>query len=494
MSRRADRGDALIIGSGVGGLSMGIILARLGFKVTVLEKNPAPGGVMRSYRRGGMDCSVGVHYLGALDRGQILRRFFDYLGVTDKIPLERMGRAGIVDRYIYDPDFLPSGVFDFPEGFDAYEENLIATFPQERAAIARVMATVREGAGRLDAMTFLYPSSRGFSVPEQMEQMEPFGRFLDRLNCSAQLRSVLGVPSSWVGVPVKECPVFYHTMTLASYLLSSWRLKNSGSSMAAAFVERLQELGGAIVSSRAVDRILVDSGAVQGVELRSGRRLKAPLVVAAVHPKEAIRMLPPEAMRPSYRKRIQGLQDTHGIFCVHAAVDNERIPHNILKITADEQGTIEDILFCQIRQSASTEKNLLSILTSGKDALWQSWEHTFTGHRGREYQQRKEAEARALIQEAAAVVGPFEGVELLDAFTPLTIRDWNNSPGGTAYGVLRSTSQRLSAAFLNRTKIRGLFLAGQSVLAPGVLGTIMGSFDTARHILGQERFNHAIPL
>ncbi|MBU4237562.1 MAG: NAD(P)/FAD-dependent oxidoreductase, partial [Proteobacteria bacterium] len=73
--------DVLIIGSGVGGLSTAIILAKLGFEVTVLEKNGQAGGVMRSYTRDGIECPVGVHYLGSLDQGQILRKFFDYLGV-----------------------------------------------------------------------------------------------------------------------------------------------------------------------------------------------------------------------------------------------------------------------------------------------------------------------------------------------------------------------------------------------------------------------------
>ncbi|MCI5210165.1 MAG: NAD(P)/FAD-dependent oxidoreductase [Candidatus Electrothrix sp. ATG2] len=77
----------LIIGSGIGGLSTAIILAKLGFEVTVLEKNPQPGGLMRSYPRNGIECEVGVHYLGSLDEGQIMRKFFDYLNPSSLILL-----------------------------------------------------------------------------------------------------------------------------------------------------------------------------------------------------------------------------------------------------------------------------------------------------------------------------------------------------------------------------------------------------------------------
>ncbi len=47
--------DVLIIGSGIGGLSMGIILSLLHFRVAIIEKNPLPGGLMRSYQRDGLD-------------------------------------------------------------------------------------------------------------------------------------------------------------------------------------------------------------------------------------------------------------------------------------------------------------------------------------------------------------------------------------------------------------------------------------------------------
>ena len=74
--------NIVIIGSGVGGLSAGIILLLLNFKVTVVEKNPLPGGLMRSYRRSGFDCPVGVHYVGALGKNELLGKMFHVLGIS----------------------------------------------------------------------------------------------------------------------------------------------------------------------------------------------------------------------------------------------------------------------------------------------------------------------------------------------------------------------------------------------------------------------------
>jgi len=73
---KAEPEKLVIIGSGIGGLSSAIILAGIGYDVTVVEKNRQPGGLLRSYTRDGIECEVGVHYLGSLDKGQVLRKFF----------------------------------------------------------------------------------------------------------------------------------------------------------------------------------------------------------------------------------------------------------------------------------------------------------------------------------------------------------------------------------------------------------------------------------
>jgi all-trans-retinol 13,14-reductase len=478
---------ALVLGSGIGGLSTAILLAGAGLRVTVVEKNAAPGGLTRGYFRRGIECEVGIHYLGALGEGQVLRRLFELLGVADAIPVERMGRDGIVDRYVFD-DF----VFDMPEGLDAYEANLRETFPAEGAAIAGFMARLRPAARRLNRMDLL------FSRPDEglaSAEFEPLGAFLEALGCSPGLRAVLSVPSCWIGVPPAECPVFYHTMALSSYLLSSWRLTDGGTAMANAFADRFRAPGGEWILGDGVAAIEVKDRSVRSVRLESGRILEADRVVAAFHPAEVLALMAEDAAPPLYRKRIRRLRNTHGILCVQASVDaaaHPEIPHNLLRVHRDEIGNVSDLQFHQLRRTRRPDRNLLSILTAGDEAFWSSWSRTRTGARGPEYREAKERRAETLLRESEALLGPLRGAELLDVYTPLTIRDWVNSPGGSAYGILRSCEQIFSAALLNRTPVRGLFLAGQSVLAPGVLGTIMGSLATVRFVLGNERFRSEI--
>ena len=230
--------DALIIGAGIGGLSAGIILSLLRLRVAVIEKNPLPGGLMRGYRREGMDCPVGVHYFGSFGEGEPLRRICDYLGVTERMAVERMGRGGPIDRYLFD-DFT----FDLPEGLDAFAASLRQAFPEDRQPIAQIVDNLRAIADVQNSFAFFSPT------PPLLDAnlYAPLDAYLAGMNCSPGLRSVLGVAARWMGMSESECPVFYHHFALASYLLSSWRLRGSGSDLAEAFVSRFEELGGTLI-------------------------------------------------------------------------------------------------------------------------------------------------------------------------------------------------------------------------------------------------------
>jgi len=350
------------------------------------------------------------------------------------------------------------------------------------------MEIIRQNSKKMHALDFLFSRQTDVGM---LEGMKPFGEILTELRCSPGLRAVLGIPCCWIGVPLDCCPVFYHNMVLATYLFSSWRLKCSSAQMANAFVDRLKSIGGQIIQGNGVKKILVNHRVVEGVQLTSGSVLKSPVVIGSVHPKVVLSMLPDGAAKPSYRRLVSKLVDTDGMFCAHvslAASQHAAIPHNIFKIHTKTDGYILDLKYYQLRESERAGENLLTILTSGDYERWRKWEHTKTGQRGENYLREKKNRAWRLIHESEEIFGPLQDAKLVDAYTPLTTRDWVNSPEGSAYGVLRSSDQLLEASILNRTSVKGLFLAGQSVMAPGIIGTILGSLRTVKLIIGPERY------
>ncbi|MHB8771797.1 MAG: phytoene desaturase family protein [Syntrophales bacterium] len=473
--------DALIIGAGIGGLSAGIVLSLLGKRVAVVEKNILPGGLMRGYRRAGMDCPVGVHYFGAFGAGEPLRRICDYLGLSDRMAAEPMGREGPIDRYLFD-----GFTFDLPAGLDAFAAALRQAFPAERQAIGRIASDLRSAAEIQKTFAFLTPQPPLFDA----KLYAPLSAYLSGMDCSPGLRSVLGVAARWMGMQERECPVFYHHFALASYLLSAWRLGGAGADLAEAFVSRIEALGGEMICGDAVTRISAAEGAVTGVRLASGRVLGASRVVAAIHPKQVIGMLPAGLVKPRHARLVAELAETESLFALNAAVDaaaHPALPHNVFRLRTDGEGTVADGVFYQLRP-AGEGRNLLVAITKSPYPEWQRWEHTATGNRGAAYAEEKSRRAGRLLRGAEEIFGSLADATLLDAYTPLTLRDWVGTPEGSPYGIMRSMRQLPALAALSRLAPAGLTFAGQSALSPGVLGTLLGSLQAVRQMIGPDRF------
>jgi phytoene dehydrogenase-like protein len=479
--------NIVIIGSGIGGLSAGILLSLLNFKVTVVEKNPLPGGLMRSYRRAGIDCPVGVHYVGALGEKEPLGIMFHALGIPVDALFVPMGQKGIIDRYIFD-----DLTFDLPANIDALEDSLRKTFPQDKKSLKIIMANLRKISRQMVDPSFLFSQGNPF---QNMDDYLPMGELLDSLGVTVGLRAVLAVPCNLIGVPLSDCPVIFHHMVLASYLFSSWRLKEGGSKMTDIFIRRFEELGGKLILNDGVKKISSANGKVNGVILESEKTLFADGVVTAIHPKILLQLLGTDVLRDPHRRRIQGLTETEGVIAVQVSVDaatHPAINNNIYRLNRDSNGVIQDGVFYQVQGTNSSSVNLLSMMTKSLYSDWSPWENTSTGKRGQEYEEMKMNIAQSLLKKAEEIFGDLSDARILDVYTPLTIRDYVNAPEGACYGIMRSSRQLLKAVSLNNLPIPGLCLAGQNAIAPGVMGCLFGSFNAARQIIGQERFAHAI--
>src|SRR5258706_12940842 len=101
--------DSIIIGSGLGGLTTAVLLAKRGKKVLVLEKHYVVGGFTHTFKRKNFVWDVGVHYVGQThDKKSLLSKAFDY--VTDgKLQWEHMGE-------VYDKAIIEGEEYLFKSG------------------------------------------------------------------------------------------------------------------------------------------------------------------------------------------------------------------------------------------------------------------------------------------------------------------------------------------------------------------------------------------
>ena len=124
--------DIIIIGSGLGGLVSGAILARRGMSVCVLEQHTQAGGCLQSFRRGGATFDTGFHCVGGLRPGEVLHPYFRHLRLLD-LPWVQMDEACFEEIHIGDD------VYAFAQGRERFIETLAERFPTERAGLEAFM-------------------------------------------------------------------------------------------------------------------------------------------------------------------------------------------------------------------------------------------------------------------------------------------------------------------------------------------------------------------
>lgn len=173
----------VIIGSGLGGLSCGVILARNGYDVTVLEQDARIGGCLQCFRRGDAKFETGMHFIGSCDEGQVLRRLLRYLEVFDDLRLSRLDPLG------YEVISLGGEHFRLAQGREAFIEELAARFPAERGRLNDYFDLI----GRIARASSLHALQSGTSDLGVLAeyQMRSIDSVLDALIRDPLLRDVL---------------------------------------------------------------------------------------------------------------------------------------------------------------------------------------------------------------------------------------------------------------------------------------------------------------
>ena len=470
------KSDVVIIGAGFGGLSTAILLARLGRKVTLVESAAQPGGCLRSYAREGVDCPVGVHYFGSAAPGELLGDFIDLLGIRRALKLRRLGQSGIIDRFILDDD-----VFDLPDTAEKLATALGKRFRDAPDAVAFVMHVCRSAMASLRTDT-------AATTPPALPITRTALEVLTENGLPERLMDFLALQGFLLGVNLSVCPAAFLLMATASLLMSAWELGCTGSEMANALANAAVAAGVNLIAGDGVAAIDVGTQGASGVRLESGFRVEADVAIAAIHPKHMVDLLPREALPESYRAGIGKLEETSGMLCAVALLDEKFHPaqdFNVYRVRGTPRQSLEGV-YGQFRSSGQPGTTRLIALTESPYQDWAKWHHTQTGRRGLDYRAEKMRRAEQMLSELSAATGPLHVPRIVDAWTPLSMRDWVAARQGGTYGVKHSIRDGLDYLVLSRPPLGRLFLVGQNAMAPGLLGVTMGVQRVASAIAGRQ--------
>ena len=273
--------EAVVIGSGLGGLLCGSILARHGYRVTVLERGAQMGGCLQSFVREGIRFDTGFHSVAGLAPGEPLYRIFEPLGLMH-LPWRKVASP---DEVVVDgvSHLLPN--------------------PADVPALARIKPLAYY-------IGTEFPEEASSGAEEWLKAAGLDSRVL--LGATLRLQS-----------PLNEVSLHEYAHIAYHFMNGSWRLDGGGKVLAEAIAADIRSRGGEVLTHKEAVRICpADDGPCQ-VLCADGSSYRG-IVVSNIHPLETAALVRP-SLRSSYLKRLSILRNGSGIFTTYIKLKQKRI-------------------------------------------------------------------------------------------------------------------------------------------------------------------------
>jgi len=504
--------DSIIIGSGAGGLSTALCLARAGQKVAVIEQHYVPGGWCHSFYINGHRFSPGVHYIGLLDKDQSTNNLYKGLGIANDLVFFRMNPEA------YEHCWIGKERIDMPAEADHLYESLARRFPKDKKGLKKYLELVKNVSREIH----LIPKMDGFwdniTIPYRTRHLGKYALFsLKRvLNWHVKdplLQKVLNIQCGDHGLPPSKVSFPLHCAVMDHYFHGGFYPMGGGAAIVKAMTKAIKKYGGEIRTGQGVKNILLERTEdnkkfrAVGVELQNGERLTAETIISNADPTATYSMVGFENLSSKLQTKLSKTlySVTSLMFFLTVDMDVRKAgldSGNIWMMPDREMDDMHEALFKDDLLTADEFSGLFISCSSLKDPSSYNGRHhtleivTFIDYDSfkskfqegdkysEEYKKIKERLCDKLLNSLEKVVPDIrDHVVQLDLGTPLTNEHYIRSTKGNVYGTAKSFFQTGPFSYNAKTEIRNLYMCGASIMAHGVAGASYSGVKTAALIL-----------
>ncbi|MEO7313055.1 MAG: NAD(P)/FAD-dependent oxidoreductase [Chitinophagaceae bacterium] len=504
--------DSIIIGSGAGGLSAALCLARAGQKVLVVEQHYVPGGWCHSFYLEGHRFSPGVHYIGLVDKGQSTSNLYEGLGIANDLVFFRMNHNAYEHCWIGDEHI------DMPAGADQLFTALSERFPKEKKGLRKYLELVQNVSRQLH----LIPKMSGFwdnvTIPYRTRHLGKYALFsLKRVVGwhikDPLLQKVINIQCGDHGLSPSKASFPYHCALMDHYFQGGFYPMGGGAAIVKAMTKGIKKYSGEVRTGLGVARILLEGGAGKnkrnavGVELQNGEKITAKRVISNTDPAATYKMVGHENLSKKLLSKLARTRysltslmffmivdmdvrkaglDSGNIWLmpnrdmdeVYAALSGEDI------LASDEFSSL--FISCSSLKDPSSydgRHHTLEVVTfidydSFKAHLPEGEGYTEA------YKDLKERLCEKLVNTMEKVVpGIRQNMVNLDMGTPMTNEHYIKSTKGNVYGTEKGFFQTGPFSFTAQSEIGNLYMCGASIMSHGVAGASWSGVKTAAKIL-----------
>jgi phytoene dehydrogenase-like protein len=496
--------DAIVIGSGIGGLAAATRLIQRDHSVLLLEAASRFGGYIGPLIFEDYAFDIGIHYLGKLGPGDAFRKLLDELGLEEFDFLELDPES--IDRYIF-PDYE----FHFCRGREQLADRLIRDFPGEEKGI-RQFLDITEKVDQAMMPEIMVRNNFMSWIPYLITHpvMLKYGRMtyqdvLDRITTNKKLQTVLSAPMFDIAIGPRMAAAAAAFGVWNYYLKGAYYPRGGSRALRDTFVQGLFHRGAELVHSAPVTSVSRGLGRWL-VKTEKGDEYIGRVVVSDVDPAVTISSLLDRKLVPRHiLKKAERLQPSGSIISVFIGTDLDlpslgiatgNLVHfgqwDINPYYEDWLGkTIpkaEQIFFINSPSVRDPEGGLvpeghhsLQLLIGANLESFKKWASLRPEQRGEDYEALKKRISEKLVKEAERYVpGLSQHLTLIKCITPLECVDHVRAVKGGIYGLAHSPSQIGPGRFQSLTcGVDGLFLAGAGTFGCGLFFCASSGFLAA---------------
>ncbi len=503
--------DAIVIGSGIGGMSCAALLAKANKKVLLLERHYTPGGFTHVFRRKNFSWDVGVHYIGEVHRPHSFLRL-----LFDDISEGRLKWQAMTDEY--DRAIFSDGShYSFMAGRKEFLERMGSYFPNQRKQLAAYMDLVYSVAR--DARSYFslraIPSAVAPVVTPFMGRT--FRKFagksvlevLRALGCDAKLIGVLTAQWGDYGLPPAQASFAMHAMVAKHYMAGGAYPIGGSGAIAKSIMPTITERGGVVLTRAEVKSIILDQSGERavGVRMKDGHEILADMIISGAgylttynnllaESVAAADVKTSESIRPSSSHvglyiGLKGSQQSLGLSAtnqwIFPSYDHDRNVEDFAK-DSTKPFPVVYVSFPSVKDpdwaAQHTDRSTVEVVSVMEYQHLARWHGTKWYQRGDDYLEFKNGIADRLMEVVYQHNPTLRGnIEVIEVSTPLSTKHFANYGHGEIYGLDHHPKRFAERCLRPVTKTKGLYLTGQDVVTAGVGGAMMGGLLTASVIL-----------
>jgi all-trans-retinol 13,14-reductase len=495
--------DAIVIGSGMGGMTAAALLSKIGLKVLVLEQHYVPGGYTHTFSRKGFTWDVGVHAVGEVTVKSMPGRMLHAL--TDgKLQWAPLGDT-------YDEFHFPGGFrIDFPNTPMQFRENLVRAFPHEAGAIDQYLRLVREISGGMRGyyLSRVLPRSVSGTAEKLMARgvqtwlQRTTRKTIESITAEPKLRTLMAAQWGYYGSVPSRSAFAMQALVVKHFQWGGYYPIGGSAQLAKTLLGTVAAAGGWTRIYADVERILVEGGRACGVRLKTGEEIRAARIISAAGVLSTVHRLMPEQANAPWVKSVETLKPASAHVCLYLGFNGDirkagataanqwfwevwDSEDDAWNVSVDGELPPAPVLYTSFPslkdpQHTDPHKHTGEVVTFVPYEVFERWGGSKWHRRGDAYEAfKKKMTEKMLEQLFARLPGLKPLLAHAELSTPLSTEHFTRPVAGSIYGIEPTPERFANAGLKPRSPVPGLFFGGSDVSSVGVVGAAMGGMLAA---------------